>query len=171
MSKKRTAKQIVADIKAAWDIKVAKSGQPPLETFERFFERASNLAAAQDIGIKLAAKKYLSGLQYTSYEQRVHKNVVDILREEGMYSRLYRMGGRTAFDASTYDGTKREKVIEIEIETKKFYIPVHSSGTYNMGGVEVTIWTADEGSQTQYIEFYNPETGAQQIQARKGQAI
>lgn len=163
MSKQRTAKQIVADIKAAWSIKVAKSGKPPAETFERFFERASNLAVAQDIGVKESAKKLLSGIQYTSYEQRVHKNVVEILKEEGMYSRLYRMGGRTAFDASAYDDTKKERYIE--------NASFHSSGTYNMGGVEVTIWTADEGSQTQYIEFYNPKTGVNWIQARKGQAI
>ena len=107
MSKKRTPKQILADIKNAWSIKVARSGQPPIETFERFFERASNLATAQNIEIKKSAKKLLSGIQYTSYEQRVHKNVVDILKEEGMYSRLYRMGGKTAFDASIYNKNKQ----------------------------------------------------------------
>lgn len=96
---------------------------------------------------------------YTDYKERVHKNVTKVLKEEGMTSRLYRMGGKTAMDKTSFI----DKVGERDINGEQF----KAKGYYRMGTVKVIFWTSKDGSREQYIEFINIITGQSHLQLRK----
>lgn len=136
-----------------------------LTTYEKFKDRVESKLAQKGLdftkeNVKKQAQELLNTRLYKSYEEVVHKNLTDILKKEGMTSRLYRMGGKTAFSQSSYVSEDETRSIE-----GKDY---KSSGYYKMGNVKVIIWTSVIGSREQYIEFINQETGNKWLQMRKG---
>ena len=165
MKKKRSEKQYLRDIENMYTRKANQlklKGETPPESFETFLNKIRTRSKLSGEDLKSVAKKALNAVDYTSYEERVHKNVVGILKEEGMYSRVYRMGGSTAFESTKYIPEKMERNIGV-----KSY---HSSGAYMFGTLKVIIWTEDEGSENQFIEFI-PMVGQSWLQARYGKGV
>ncbi|MBQ0114043.1 MAG: hypothetical protein KBT03_13015 [Bacteroidales bacterium] len=171
MARQRSEKQIKNDIKRAYLNKVQTNKKGAPETFDTFYKFVTNISKATGESLKTAAKRRLNSNTYTGVEERMHKNLVDLVKEEGMYGRLYRMGGKTHFNKSGF--TKQN------LKTKYGGVYYHANGYYTLGGVRTIIWTADEGSLTQYVQFIT--TAADAIisdyskvgywQARKGEAI
>lgn len=162
-SKKRSAKQIENDIKNMFETKVEKMkrrGTSPPESFNVFLSKIKYRAKLANMDIKTVAKKALNAIDFTPYEERVHKNLTAILKEEGMTSRLYRMGGQTAFSANSFTKKKLTRTIAGD--------GYHASGSYLMGTARVIIWTADDSSLAQFIEI-RPMQGASYLQKRYGQ--
>lgn len=159
--KKRSDRQILNDLKIMYNRKVSKLNGPVPESFSQFYYTTENRARVLNMDIKEAARKRLNAIDYTSYEERIHKNAIAAIKSEGMYSRLYRMGGKTAFDASKFNNKKLYRDINGE--------SYHASGSYMMGTVKVIFWTADIGSVDQFIEFI-PMVGSSWLQKRHGQA-
>ena len=138
--------------------KEAEGGFEPneLTTYDKFKDKIESKLAQKNMeptrkNVKKAAQELLNTRLYKSYEEVVHKNVTDVLKEEGMTSRLYRMGGKTAFSQSRYVSENETKSIDGN--------SYKSSGYYTMGNVKVIFWTSVNGSREQYIEFINQETG------------
>ena len=152
----RSESQIKNDIKHAFEAKVNRLGTMP-ETFDNFYKRVEAISKATKTPIKEIAKKQLNSVTYTSYEKRVHKNVTNILKEEGMTTRLYRAGGKTAFESTSFE----QGVFTTSINGNAY----QAKGRYNMGGVFVYIWTSVAGSQEQIIQMGN------YLQGRRGSAI
>ena len=159
--RKRTDKQILNDLKMMYNRKVNRLNRAAPESFTAFLEKAKTYSQEAGVSLKEAVRKRLNSITYTSYEERTHKNAIDTLKSEGMYSRLYRMGGKTSFSASSYNDKKLYRKIGND--------DYHASGSYMMGTVRVIYWTSDDGSQDQYIEFI-PMTGNSWLQKRQGQA-
>lgn len=155
-------------IKKMYDYKVnrlALRGKMPLTTFDKFYEQILNekkYYAYQDKTLKEIAKSRLNSRGFTSYEEVVHKNIVDKLKKEGIYSTLYRKGGRTAFEASKYYDKKQSR----DIDTRSY----HSNGYYMMGTAKLIFWSSDDGSQDMYIEII-PMIGTSLLKRIKGDAI
>lgn len=140
---------------------IPENAQTDLSKFKRKIEAklvAKDLPMTKE-NVKKAMKSILTTNVYESPEVRLHRNLTETLKAEGMTSRLYRMGGKTAFNASQYVEHYEEK--EIKGKTYK------SKSFYNMGGVKVIFWTSKEDSETQYIEFINIATGKNYMQLRK----
>ena len=160
---KRSAKQIENDIKNMFEIKIGKMrqrGESPPESFNMFLSKIKYRAKLANMDLKLVAKKALNAIDFTPYEERVHKNLTSILKEEDLTSRLYRMGGQTAFTATSFTKKRLTRVISGE--------GYHASGRYLMGTASVIIWTADDSSLAQYIEII-PMQGESYLHKRYGQ--
>lgn len=144
--------------------KLALKGKMPPATFDKFYEQILNekkYYGYQDKTLKEIAKSRLNSRGYTPYEEVVHKNVVDKLKKEGVYSSLYRKGGRTAFEASKYVNEKQA----CEIGKDKY----HSNGYYMMGTAKLIFWSSDDGSKESYIEIISA-TGVSLLKKIKGDA-
>lgn len=139
-----------------------KRNLTPPEDFQTFMKFNQAVSQATSQSLVEAGKRRLRSASYLPYEEMVHKNLTSVLKEEGMTSRLYRMGGKTAFEYTRWHSKYEEK--DIEGKTYK------SQGFYMMGDVQVRFWTDVDGSLTQYIEFVGPD-GKTHIQARKGKRI
>ncbi len=154
-------------IRKNWIISKEKAAFIPEEkqmTLSKFKEKIEARLVAKDLPMtkenaQKAMKSILTTNVYESSEVRLHRNLTETLKEEGMTSRLYRMGGKTAFKYTSYT----EKYGEREIDGKEF----KAKGSYRMGQVKVTFWTAKENSAEQYIEFTNVITGQTYLQMRK----
>ena len=101
--------------------------------------------------VKKAMQSILNSNVYETTATRMHKNLTQTLKEEGMTSRLYRMGGKTAFKYTSWTSKRGQK----EIGGAEF----KTDGYYRIGQVKVTFWTSVDGSKEQYIEFTNLITG------------
>lgn len=60
---------------------------------------------------KKAMKSILNSNVYETTATRMHRNLTQALKEEGMTSRLYRMGGKTAFEYTGWTSKRGEKEI------------------------------------------------------------
>ena len=139
-----------------------RRGQEPPEDFQTFMKFNQAVSQATSQSLVEAGKRRLRSSSYLPYEEMVHKNLTSVLKEEGMTSRLYRMGGKTSFEYTRWTGKYEEK----DIEGKAY----KSQGFYMMGDVQVRFWTSVDDSLKQYIEFVGPD-GKTHIQARKGEII
>lgn len=139
-----------------------KRGMQPIEDFETFKKFSTSVSQATGETLLEAGKRRLRSASYLPYEEMVHKNLTTTLKKEGMTSRLYRMGGKTAFEYTRWHSKYEERDID--------GAPYKSQGFYMMGDVQVRFWTAVDDSLKQYIEFVGPD-GKTHLQARKGERI
>ena len=84
------------------------------------------------------------------------------LKEEGVVSRIYRMGGKTSMKATSY--TERRDKGEGVLSG------YHSNGFYRMGSIIVKFWSSDEDSKVGYIELI-PMMGASYIKELRGERV
>lgn len=136
-------------------------GDPP-ETFEDFYTMSKAISVANGTSIQEAAKRRLNSISYTPYVERAHSALTSALKTEGMMSRLYRWGGKSSFAATNFNKTKEYRKIK--------GVGYHSTGTYNMGGVLVTFWYSDDGSEVTFIGF-RKDGREEYLQARKGDSL
>lgn len=82
--------------------------------------------------IKAAARKNTSTILYLSKEEMFHRGAVEKLKEQGLLSRIYRQGGSTAMENTTFTSKK-----DVMLHKGDAYT---SYGTYNFGGVDVIFY-------------------------------
>lgn len=117
---------------------------------------------------KASIKSFLNTRKFTSEAELIHRNVINKLRDEGIYRRLYdRKGGAsTAFWNSSWTS---QKGLWRKIEGKK----ASAQGFYTFGTVKVFFWTISEGSDKsieQWIEYVYPDGSSRRWQI-KGEAV
>lgn len=112
--------------------------------------------------VKKAITSYLNTKVYKSAAELMHTNLMKKLKEEGVISRIYRMGGKTSMKATSY--TKKYD------EGEGVFSGYHSNGFYRLGSIIVKFWSSDENSYVGYIEII-PMQGESYIKEIKGTRV
>lgn len=111
---------------------------------------------------KKAITSYLNTRTFKSEAELLHSNLMKKLKEEGVVSRIYRMGGKTSMKASSY--TKRYE--ERDFNGDEY----HSNGYYRMGSILVKFWSSNDNSQVGFLELI-PMMGKSYIKSLRGEQI
>lgn len=111
---------------------------------------------------KKAITSYLNTRVYKTTAELLHTNLMKKLKEEGVVSRIYRMGGKTSIGATSYTD-RRDK-------GKGALSGYHSNGFYRMGSVIVKFWSSDSNSEVGFIELI-PMMGESYIRELRGSII
>lgn len=111
---------------------------------------------------KKAITSYLNTKVYKTTAELLHTNLMKKLKEEGVVSRIYRMGGKTSMRATSY--TERRDKGEGVLSG------YHSNGFYRMGSIIVKFWSSDDDSKVGYIELI-PMMGASYIKELRGERV
>lgn len=116
---------------------------------------------------KASIKSYLNTRKFTSEAELIHRNVVQKLRDEGVYRRLWdkKSGASTAFWNSSWTSEKSFSKINGKSAV--------AQGFYIFGTVKVFFWTINEGSDKsieQWIEYVYPDGTSRRWQI-KGEAV
>lgn len=116
---------------------------------------------------KASIKSFINSRKFTSEAELIHRNVVQKLRDEGIYRRLWdkKSGASVAFAKSSWTSEKSFR----EINGKK----ASAQGFYTFGTVKVFFWTIREGSDKsvdQWVEYVYPD-GSSRIWQQKGEVV
>ena len=111
---------------------------------------------------KKAITSYINTRVYKTEAELLNTNLMKKLNEEGVVSRIYRMGGKTAMKATSY--TKRYDKGDGNLEG------YHSNGFYRMGSIIVKFWSSDDDSKVGYIELI-PMMGKSYIKELRGERV
>lgn len=111
---------------------------------------------------KKAITSYLNTKVYKSTAELMHTNLMKKLKEEGVVSRIYRMGGKTSMKSTSYT--------EKYDEGKGVFDGYHSNGFYRLGSIIVKFWSSDENSDVGYIEIV-PMQGESYIKEIRGTRV
>lgn len=90
--------------------------------------------------IKAKARKITSTALYMSKEEMFHRGAVEKLKEQGLLSRVYREGGSTAMENTTFTSKK-----DVMMHKGAAYT---SYGTYNFGGVDVIFYEPTDSQES-----------------------
>ena len=112
--------------------------------------------------VKKAITSYLNTKVYKSTAELMHTNLMKKLKEEGVVSRIYRMGGKTSMEATSY--TKKLDDGEGILEG------YHSNGFYRLGSIIVKFWSSDDKSEVGYLEII-PMQGESYIKEIRGTKV
>lgn len=129
--------------------KLKKRGREPIEDFETFKKFSTSVSQAKGESLIEAGKRRLRSISYVSSKEAEHFYIMSILKEQGLTTRLYRMGGKTAFDTFQCHDEYKEKYIEDRwYKTYKFY---------TLGNVIFMKWYDMEGDGFPMYELISNE--------------
>ena len=93
--------------------------------------------------IKAAARSITSTRRFVSLEETFHRGAVDKLKETKNLWRIYKLGGSTAMNNTSF--TSYGKGGKVEVIDGAIY---HAYGEYNMGGVVVIFYEPTDSKET-----------------------
>lgn len=126
---------------------------------EAVMKYGENYTTAQ---AKKAITSYLNTRVYKTEAELLHTNLMKKLKEEGVVSRIYRMGGKTSMKATSY--TKRYEERDFNGDG------YHSNGYYRMGSILVKFWSSNDNSEVGYIELI-PMMGESYVKELRGERV